>query len=93
MISWTEWLGVFVAVFIMDVSWAMYVRRVKDDNALEAGQWAVVIFIASAWATISFVNNVLLLGPGAIGAFTATYLTVWLDSKRSFSKGNENDKS
>lgn len=71
----------FTALFITDICWALYVRRVKDGNAIMSSLWAVVLFLSGAVAVISYTTNPLLLIPAACGACLGTYVAVKWDTR------------
>lgn len=74
-----EWLWVFIAMFATDVCWALYVRRTKDGNAFAAANWAVLLFVTGAVATITYVKDPWLLIPAMVGAWLGTFATIWWD--------------
>lgn len=78
----TQSLIAFAALFITDICWALYVRRVKDGHVLKSACWAVVLFLSGAVAVISYTTNPWLLIPAAVGAFAGTVLAVWWDTRK-----------
>lgn len=77
----TDWVLVFVAIFLSDVCWATYIKYVHASKPLLSGFWAVALFIPGAFVTLSYVQNHWLLIPASIGAFSGTAITVWWNKK------------
>lgn len=72
----------FTAVFLTDICWVLYIRRVKDGNPLKSAGWAAVLFSMGAVAVISYTQNPLLVIPSVVGAFLGTYVAVWWDLRK-----------
>jgi hypothetical protein len=70
------YLGIFVALFIVDFAWARYIGSVKDGAPLRAASWAGFLYGMQALATISIVNDNYALIPAILGAFVGTYFGV-----------------
>lgn len=70
------WLLAFVALFVTDVAWALYVDQVKEGNALGASMWSLALFVVGALAVIGYTSDPWLLAPSAAGAFCGTYAGV-----------------
>lgn len=66
----------FVAVFVLDLCWVYYVRQVDRGTPMAAGLWASFLFLTSAAATVSYVENPKLLVPAVAGAFFGTVVGV-----------------
>lgn len=72
------WLMTFGAMFLTDFAWALYVASVKAGGALDAGLWAVALFVLGGVAVIGYTRDPWLLLPGAGGAFCGTWVAVSL---------------
>lgn len=68
----TMWLATFAAVFALDLCWAYYIRALERGSALTAATWSCFLFLTAAGATISYVDNPMLLIPAVAGAFFGT---------------------
>lgn len=64
----------FVACFLMDFAWAIYIKRVSDHQALSSSMWSVAVFMLGAVGVINYTANPWLLIPAAVGCFAGTYL-------------------
>lgn len=76
-----SWLTTFIAVFIADVCWTYWGRRIKDGAPNVAANWAAALFLTSGFATISFVSNFWLLIPATAGAWVGTRFAIWCDER------------
>lgn len=65
-------LAVFLAVFITDVAWAIYINKVKDAKPLPSSLWATFLFGTGAIGTIGYTKDPWLLIPALLGAFAGT---------------------
>jgi len=77
-----EWFLVFTCIFLADVFWALYIKKVQQSKPLAAGMWAVFLFIPGAFVTLSYVHDPWLLIPAGFGAFTGTAVTVWWEKRK-----------
>lgn len=75
-------LAVIVAIVANDFSWAFYTKRVADARAAKAGLWAVSIFLTSAIATYSWLNNYWLILVASATSFVGTYCAVRIDNRK-----------
>jgi hypothetical protein len=66
------YLATFCAVFALDLCWVFYIEHVKKHQGGQASLWAAFLFLTSAGATISYVDNPYLLIPATAGAFFGT---------------------
>lgn len=66
----------FAAVFVLDFVWAFYVDQVKERRAWSAAAWAGLLFLVSAFATVSYVDNHWLIVPAVAGAVMGTWAGV-----------------
>lgn len=69
-------VSVFVTAFVLDVLWALYIRRTANGHAAEAGMYAATLMLLGAYNTLSFVQQPWLLAPIAAGAWLGTYFIV-----------------
>lgn len=79
----TAWLIAFIAMALTDFCWVLTVRKVRDDAALAAAAWAVLLFLTAAVGVISYITNHWLLVPAAAGTFVGTYLGVKWNRKKT----------
>lgn len=66
----------FLAMFLTDLAWALYVSAIKANEPLTASLWAVALFVLGAFAVIGYTRNRWLVLPAAVGAFAGTYAGV-----------------
>ncbi len=76
-----SWITTFLAVFVADVCWTYWGRRIKDGAPHVAANWAAILFLTSGYATISFVGNFWLLIPATAGAWLGTRFAIWWDER------------
>lgn len=69
-------LAVFCTAFVLDVCWAVYIRRTAAGRAVSAATFATVLYLLGAYNTMSFVNQPWLLAPIAAGAWLGTYTVI-----------------
>ena len=69
----------FGAMFACDACWAFWSMKVQQRKAFAASAWALFLFLTSAVATISYVENKWLLIPAALGAFLGTFFAIIWD--------------
>lgn len=79
-------LAAFVALFITDLCWAVYIEQVKRGNALNSALWSVFLFLTGASAVISYTTDPWLLIPAAAGAFAGTFAGV-VKNRRDSARG------
>lgn len=75
---------VMVLVFLVDMFYALWARRVAEGRPLSASIYSVAIYICSvtAFTGILEISNLLII-PGIIGAFLGTYITVLIDNRKT----------
>lgn len=73
----TAWIITFLALFVTDICWAVYVTKVKDEQPLKASLWSVFLFMSGSVAVIGYTSDHWLLIPAGFGAFAGTYAGVW----------------
>jgi uncharacterized membrane protein YfcA len=76
-----EWLLVFLALVLVDVLNAIYIKHIEKNNAVLASSTAVVLFLAASMAVIGYVDNNWLLIPASAGAFVGTYIGIKINKK------------
>ena len=76
------WILAFLALAILDFCWALYVGKVKDGNAMQAGLWAIALYALGAGATIGWIENHWLLLPACAGAFVGTCVGVLWNKRK-----------
>jgi hypothetical protein len=72
------WLGTFAAMVATDLCWVRYVIAANHRAPLEAGAWAVALFLLGALTVLGYTRDRWLLLPAAAGAFAGTYFGVIL---------------
>lgn len=76
---------VFFAALVVDVLWALYIRRTAQGAAGPASVYAALIFLAGAYNTLSYLENPWLLIPIALGAGVGTYGVVRYEARHKAS--------
>ena len=78
------YLLVFVAVFLIDVFYTLWARRVTQGKAYSAAVYSMLIYVCSvtAFSVILTIDNISLI-PALLGGFIATVVAVKWDVKRS----------
>lgn len=69
-------VSVFVTAFILDIAWALYIRRTASGKAMASAFFASLLMVLGAYNTMSYVNEPWLIAPIVAGAFIGTYLVV-----------------
>lgn len=67
---------VFFAMALTDVCWAYYFIKIGERKAVQAGIWAILLFLSGAVVTTSYVGDNSLIAAAALGSFAGTYITV-----------------
>lgn len=70
------WLGVFIALFVLDFVWAKYTYAMTNKRAWNAGGYAGLIIMLGGFAQISYTSDHLLLIPAVAGAVLGTTVAV-----------------
>lgn len=65
---WT-YLSTFLAVFVTDMIYIMYVKSVQADRPWAAAWWSVVVTFTASVAVINYTEDHWALIPALIGAF------------------------
>lgn len=63
---------VFIAMYMVDMSWGRYVQHAAAGNRMWAAGWSIPITGLSGLVTMSFVEQPLMLIPACLGAFVGT---------------------
>lgn len=75
-----KYIIIFIALFITDIIWALYIRWSAQGKALKAGLASILIYVIGAFTIGEFIKDVWVLIPASIGCFAGTYATIkWLD--------------
>lgn len=80
--SYAAYFLTFMMMVITDICWAVYIVKVQRDLPVQAGLWAVGLFLTGAFAIVGYTTNPWLLIPAGLGAFTGTYLGVMYERHR-----------
>lgn len=67
---------VFIAMVLTDAFWTLYFIATKEEKAVNAGFWSMMIIILGGFSTVSIVENTWNMIPAALGAFVGTYAVV-----------------
>lgn len=70
------WLFTFAAMLATDLAWARYILSANQRAPLEAGGWAVALFLLGAFTVLGYTRDRWLLIPATLGAFAGTYFGV-----------------
>ena len=74
----TKALLVFLALFVLDFIWGLYIKAVSQSRAVTAAAWSVPIYVIGGLATVQYVQDPWLLLPAGLGSFFGTYCGVKL---------------
>lgn len=74
MIDMLHALGVFVAVFVLDILWALYIKRVGRGDRIKAANLAAVLYVLGAFVITEYVGNPWMLVPAVVGSWLGTYV-------------------
>lgn len=67
---------VFCVIFIADVIWVFYIKLTADLNEKYAPNIAMILYIMSAVAVISYTSNILFIIPATLGAKYGTLYAI-----------------
>ena len=73
---------VFFGMVLADVAWTLYFIETGRGKALAAGFWSAAIVAISAFLTVSYVHDRMLVVPAVLGAFAGTAATVWWKNRK-----------
>jgi hypothetical protein len=74
--SWTIAAAVFVAYFLIDILYALYVISVGKRAAFQAAVISSMLYSLAAYGVVTYSKNFLYVIPLALGAFLGTYVVV-----------------
>ncbi len=66
------WILTFLALFIIDFVYILYLKSAEQNKRINAGFWAAVIFFISSQVVINYTSNHMLIFPACLGAFFGT---------------------
>lgn len=69
-------LIVFATLFFLDVVWARYTTAIAERRRLAASSFGAGIIALGAYATISYIDNPLMILPAMLGAFCGTFVGI-----------------
>ncbi len=84
---------VFIAVFLTDTLWVLYVRRTSQGKALSAAFFGTIIWFFGAYVVISYIQDQKHIITAALASFIGTYYAVKHDEKRRKEKIRERAKT
>jgi hypothetical protein len=64
---------VFISSFILDIMWAIYIKKVSQDKPIGASLTTFVIYMLGGFVIINYTANHWLLLSSTLGACTGTY--------------------
>lgn len=76
-----QFVGVFVALFLLDFVWAKYTYALTQGYAFLASSYAGALIVLSGAAAIGYTHDPLLLAPAMLGAFCGTLVAVKREGK------------
>jgi hypothetical protein len=74
--NWYIAAAVFVAYFLIDILYALYVIYVGKRAAFKAAAASSLLYSLAAYGVITYSKNFIYVIPLAIGAFLGTYVVV-----------------
>jgi len=81
-----KFIGVLVAMFLVDICWAKYFIHIGKHNAIKAASWGTMIMVLGSFTTINYVGDKTLLIAAWIGSFAGTYYAVSREKKKAEEK-------
>ena len=72
----TQFILVFLAMFVTDVCWTLYLLAVESRKSVKAGLWAALLYIFGAFVVSSYVQDNSLIIAAAVGSFAGTVCTI-----------------
>lgn len=75
---WARAICVFLAMVLLDIAFAFYVVETAAKNIWPAASWAAAIQLCNVFVVASFVKDVRMTIPCALGAFVGTVVALWL---------------
>lgn len=77
------WVLVFLAVFVYDVVYVLFLQNTADKNPAKAAMFSSLLYMMGAYVVISYTASNILLIPAVIGGALGTYITVKWSKKRN----------
>jgi hypothetical protein len=71
-----EYISTFLAMFVVDIFYAYYIKAIQDEEAVKAGLWAGTVYAIASLCVINFTTNNWLIIPAALGAVCGTYVGI-----------------
>jgi xanthine/uracil permease len=71
-----DFVVTFIAMFLVDIIFAYYLKAVNTDKAVKAGLWAAMVTFVNIVAVISYTENHLMVIPAVLGAFAGTFVGI-----------------
>jgi hypothetical protein len=90
--EWIIYIVVFLAVFLMDMVWTLYIRSLAQGKIIKAASLSALVYSISALSFVEIVKDTYLLIPATLGAFLGTYFTMKWDIKHEKNKINSSTK-
>jgi hypothetical protein len=70
--------GVFAAMVLLDVVFALYIIETAAKSLWTASVWAAAIQLCNAVVVVSYARDWRTVFPATLGAFAGTALAIWL---------------
>lgn len=71
-------LGIFGAMVLLDVVFALYIIETAAKNSFAASAWAALIQVCNAAVVVSYAKDWRTVWPATAGAFVGTYAAIEL---------------
>ena len=79
----TKFVVIFVALFVTDIIWALYIRWSANGFALKAAVASIFIYAIGAFTFAEFIKDLWVIIPACLGCFFGTYVTVKIDNEKN----------
>lgn len=76
-----KYIIVFLAVTLVDIIWALYIKAIAQNAVIRAGITATAIYILGEYAILAYTESPIYIIPATLGAFIGTILTVYWNKK------------
>lgn len=83
MIEATRFIAVFFAVIIINIFWAIGVRRTTQGKAVQAAFFGALTSACSIFVIRSYVQNLLYAIPTIAGSFVGIFVAVKIDTLKN----------
>jgi len=74
-----KFIAVFIALFVADVIWTLYIRWSAKGLAFKAASAGSALWLCSAFVFIEVVKDYMVIVPALAGSFLGTYVTIKWD--------------